>query len=216
MIKDRVFMTGLGAGLVIGALLLALMGRAEGITSNDKPTTPLNREQIEKQAKTLDLKVVESSEELLTEAEWKQVMVEKSGKLQGGSTKEPKQSEPAVKPANPEKPGTPDKTSSNSKTTKPTVKTPTAPSKSTAATTPTTTAKPKSSEVITYKIKEGNNLTEIAEGLKKAGVIANSGQFIKEAASQKVNTKLREGSYTFSDEETYKSIINKITMKPSR
>ncbi|AJS59140.1 hypothetical protein [Paenibacillus sp. IHBB 10380] len=214
MIKDRFFMTGLGAGLVIGALLLALMGKAEGLATNDKSTTPLTKEQIVEQAEVLDLKVVDSSEELLTETEWTEVMVEKSGKLQGGATEEPKQSNPAVEPTNPGEPIAPAKTSSEaSKTTKPTVKTPTAPAKS-AGTTPT--AKPKSSEVIPFRIKGGSNLTDIAKGLKKAGVITNSEQFIKEATSQKVNTKLREGSYTFSEEDTHKSIITKITTIPSR
>ncbi|HEY2491371.1 MAG TPA: hypothetical protein VGI33_00320 [Paenibacillus sp.] len=214
MIKDRFFMTGLGAGLVIGALLLALMGKAEGLATNDKSTTPLTKEQIVEQAEVLDLKVVDSSEELLTEAEWTEVMVEKSGKLQGGPTEEPKQSNPAVEPANPGEPIAPAKTSSeDSKTTKPTVKAPTTPSKS-AAITPT--AKPKSSEVIPFRIKGGSNLTEIAKGLKKAGVITNSEQFIKEATSQKVNRKLREGTYTFTEEDTHKSIITKITTKPSR
>ncbi|MGF7048772.1 hypothetical protein J2T13_003280 [Paenibacillus sp. DS2015] len=216
MIKDRFFMTGLGAGLVIGALLLALMGKAEDLVPNDKPTTPLTKEQIEEQAEALDLKVVDSSEELLTEAEWTEVMVEKSGELQGGSTEEPKQSLPAEEPSNPEKPVTPAKSDNDDNNTKnSTIKTPNAPSESTAST-PTTTVKPKSSEGISYRIREGNNLTEIAEGLKKAGVISNSEQFIKEANAQRVNRLLREGYYTFSDEETNNSIIAKITMKPSR
>lgn len=207
--KNRSFMSGLGVGLIMGAILLQLMIVGEGQVSplKDQSANDLTREEIEEKAKALDLKVTESSEQLLTEEEWKQQKLEQSSQPQGETTQVPTQATPAkevTKPSSPNEPVKKEETSSTvvspkTQTTVPT-KTPVSPSKTVAP------------QVVEYKIKKGSNLTNIAEDLEKIGVITSSDQFIKQAAEQKINRKIREGSYTFNKGESIESIISKIRL----
>lgn len=208
MMKNRSFMSGLGIGLIIGALLLQLMIVGEGQLSTSKvETIALTKEQVEEAAKVLDLKVSESSQQLLTVEEWKQQMIEESSQPQGETTKAPVK---ATKAAEPNQPSTPEKpvekvdsTSSNIQKTVP-VKTPVAPSKNEVT------------KSIAYKLKSGSNLTDVAEDLMKIGVITNKDQFIKDAVAKKINRKIRAGSYTFIKGESNESVISKIQMQSSR
>ncbi|WFR61806.1 hypothetical protein P9222_26155 [Paenibacillus amylolyticus] len=65
---------GLGSGMIIGAVLLQLatVGQNALSDSNLDPvrTTNMTKEQLETAAKSLDMKLVGSEEELFTEAEW--------------------------------------------------------------------------------------------------------------------------------------------------
>ncbi|AOZ94250.1 hypothetical protein [Paenibacillus crassostreae] len=205
MMRNRSFMFGLGLGLIIGAVLLQLMIIGEGQTSNMENVTDviLTKEQIQEKAEELDLKVVESSEELLTKEEWTQMKIEESSKLQGTTTVKPEVSEPTVVP---DEPSVPDKPIEQN-TTLDVV----SPKEPKVDRTETQTHKK-----MDYKIDKGSNLTDVAVGLEKIGVISNSNQFIKEATKQKVNTKILDGNYTFVQGESFESIISKIRIGSSR
>lgn len=204
--KNRSFMSGLGMGLIIGAVLLQLMIIGEGQFSSSvvETTSNLTREQLEEQAKALDLKVTDSSQQLLTVEEWKQQMIDESAQPQGETTEAPTQATEPDQPSTPNQPAeNADSTTSNIQKTAP-IKTPVTPAKSEVT------------NLIEYKIKSGSSLTDVANALTKMGVITNSDQFIKEAVSKKINRKIRAGSYTFIKGESYESIISKIQMQSSR
>lgn len=209
MMKNRSFMSGLGMGLIIGAVLLQLMIIGEGqlSSSEEETTSNLSREQIEEQAKALDLKVTESSQQLLTVDEWKQQMLEKSAQPQGETTKAPVKATQATEPDQPSTTDKPvektDSTTSKVQNTVP-VKTPVAHSKNDVT------------KLINYKIMSGSSLTDVAKDLTKIGVITNSDQFIKEAVSKNINRKIRAGSYIFIKGESNESVISKIQMQSSR
>jgi hypothetical protein len=209
MMMNRSFMSGLGIGLIIGAILLQLMivGESQVSQMKDQPDEDtVTREQIEEQAKTLDLKVVESSKPLLTEEEWKQLKLEESAIMEGKPIETPDQSKSAVEPVEPSSPKEP--TEKNSEKTTSKVQVPIAPS--------VIPAKTKPLEKVSYKIDKGSSLTDVAEGLEQIDVISDRNLLIKEATKQKVNTKILEGNYTFSKGESYESIISKIRIQSSR
>ncbi|OAB41364.1 hypothetical protein PGLA_16280 [Paenibacillus glacialis] len=197
--KNRSFMSGLGIGLIIGAILLQLMIMGEG---QDSPISDqsavLTREQIEENAKALDLKVTESSDE--------------STKDKGKSTEVPTKAIPATEPVQPSSPAQPvKKNESDSSSVQSTKVQSTLPTK-----TPVAPSKTDDAQAVAYKIKKGSNLKSVAEDLEKIGVIASSHQFIKQAADQKINRKIRDGSYTFYKGEDIESIISKIRIQSSR
>ncbi|WP_438350165.1 hypothetical protein ACP8HI_05725 [Paenibacillus sp. FA6] len=202
MMRSRSFMSGLGVGLIIGAALLQLMIIGEGQASlvNTQSDAILTKEQLEEKAEALDLKVVELSEQLLTEEEWKQLKLEESSNLQGKGIETPNQGEPAATPVEPSAPIEPKGKNTTSDTQSP--KEP--------------IVEPTNTEIIKYKIEKGKSLTDVAVGLEKVGVISNRDQFIKEASKQKINTKILEGHYTFTKGESYESIISKIRIESSR
>lgn len=205
MMRNRSFMFGLGLGLIIGAVLLQLMIIGERQTSNMGNPTDVNltKEQIQEKAEELDLKVVDPAEELLTQEEWTQKKIEESSKMQGATTEIPEVNEPAVVPDEPSTPNKPLEENTTIDVVSP--KTPNVDQ--------TETQTPKK---IDYKINKGSNLTDVAAGLEKIGVISNSNQFIKEATKQKVNTKILDGNYTFVQGESFESIISKIRIGSSR
>jgi hypothetical protein len=209
MNMNRSFMSGLGIGLIIGAVLLQLMivGKSQVSQMKDQPDEDtVTREQIEEQAKTLDLKVVESSKPLLTEEEWKQLKLEESANMQGESIEAPVKSKTAVEPVEPSSPVKPTEKNSVKPTSK--VKVPIAPS--------LVPVKKEPFEKVSYKINKGSSLTDVAEGLEQIDVISDRNLLIKEATKQKVNTKILEGNYTFFKGESYESIISKIRTQSSR
>lgn len=201
MIKNRVFMLGLGIGLVVGAVLLQLMLLGEQAMSHSQPQDKQwTQEQVEEAAKALDMKLVDSSEELMTEEQWKESMKQESGKMTGTPVKPPAKATKSDQPDSPQTPKKPDDVKKN----------PAAP----ALKDPVSPQKPKSTE-IQYVITGGSNLSDVANGLQKAGVIEDKQAFIDEATAQKINKFIQRGTYTFTAGEDLNSIIQKITEKPS-
>jgi len=211
--KNRSFMSGLGIGLIIGAILLQLMIMGEGqVSTTAGQSTDLTREQIEEKAKAMDLKVIESSEQLLTKEEWQQQKNELIVAPEAKSTQSPTKAKPAIEPVQPSSPEQPEKKDESTPS-----KVQSSQAQSTLPPkTPVTPTKEKVTQVVDYKIKKGSNLTTIANDLEKIGVIGNSDQFIKQAVEQKINRKIREGSYTFTKGENIESIISKIRIQSSR
>ncbi|MNP20314.1 hypothetical protein D3C76_1128810 [compost metagenome] len=166
MMRNRSFLSGLGIGLIMGAVLLQLMnvGTQQAAQMNNLSEVTLTKEQIEEKAKSLDLKVVESSEELLTAEEWKQKKIDESSKMQGNPVESPDQSESVVEPTEPTNPAEP--TEKSSKTTSE-VQVPNKPSASIS----TTTKVEQPLVKVSYKIEKGSSLTDVAEGLKRVNVI---------------------------------------------
>lgn len=218
MFRNRHFMLGLGAGLIIGAFLLQIMNIGQG--QQNKPVTI---EQVQQAAEKLNLKVVGEDEQLLTEEEWEAKLEQKAEEeAAAGEKAQPKQPEAPESPSPPQEPQSDSgKASDPSSTSKSEAAAPTAPMQ------PDTTA-PKTVEsadpavvkkpvpvTVKYKIAYGDSLTAVADGLKQAGVISSSEAFIKEASKRGINTKIRTGTYSFQIGEKYSSIITKITAKPS-
>lgn len=203
MIKNRSFMTGLGIGLLLGALLLQLMIVGQGKESGSNTAAPLklSKEQLQQQADAMNLQVFGPEDKLMTEDEWKQQMVEQSAKPQGSGTNSPEAGSPAVSPEKPGQPTTPGAVDKQSPPGEPAAKNPKSP-----------TSPP--IQTIELQITKGSNLEDVAGKLKKAGVISDSGAFIQKGRSQKMSTKIQTGKYTFTPGEDLNSIINKITTKP--
>ena len=90
MIKNRSFLMGLGIGITACAFVLQLaligQGAAEG---NEKNV--LSRSELEEQAKTLNLKVYDAQDEVMTEEEWTGLQAEGAISEQ---TKEPQNEKP--------------------------------------------------------------------------------------------------------------------------
>lgn len=201
MIKNRNFIFGLGIGLILGAVLLQLMILGErSMTSLQPQDEPMTREQVEQEAKALNLKVVDDAEELMTEQEWKEKIKKDSGNMNGTSVVPPSKADVTEKPDSPQTPEKPEKNTTNTKT--PVVKEPSTP-KSTAP------------AQIRYVITKGSNLSNVADGLEQVGVITDKQAFIKAATVKKINQNIQTGTFTFIAGEDYDSIIKKISEKPS-
>lgn len=199
--KNRIFMLGLGLGLVIGALLLQLMQlgqRHEQLNNLD-----LTAEQLQQAAQKLDLQVVDASEELLTEAQWE----ERSATAEDGQEEQSEGSaeleqQQSKEPQLPEEPGAPSEPAD--KTT----------GKAAPAAAPKEPAPIKEPvTLIPITIKNGSNLTDVAQALKAAGIISSQEQFIKKASARKLNTKIQSGSYSFKAGEDMDVILTQITTK---
>ncbi|MEK5475873.1 hypothetical protein NYE70_02865 [Paenibacillus sp. FSL R5-0407] len=194
MIRNRQFMTGLGIGLIVGALLLQIMMIGQG--PNGKLQT---KEQIEQAAAALNLKVVSADQELLTEEEWQEKAEQEQAGLDEGI-----ESEDPLDPSNPDAPNTPGAPDD-----------PDLPGGKGAVSVPETTspASPKEPDkaTVTYKISHGSTLTGVAEGLLKAGVISDKEAFLQAAKDKKINYKVRTGTFTFEQGEDFSSIISKIS-----
>ena len=202
MIKNRVFMLGLGIGLIIGAVLLQLMFMGQRSMSTEQPPDKQwTKEQLEEGAKALGVKVVEDSEELMSEEQWKAKMKTEGGKMTGTPAVPPSQPAESEEPNSPQTPEKPDKTKNNT-TSSPTIEEPSAPKETSPA-------------QIRFVITDGNNLSHVADGLKKAGVITDKQAFINEATVKRINTHIQTGTYTFTAGESAQSIIHKISAKPS-
>lgn len=190
MIRNRSFMLGLGAGLIAGALLLQLMLIGQG--SFSKPQT---REEVERAAALLDLKVVEEHEELMTKEEW-----EAQGRQ--GSEDEPDGDTPSVtSPESPEAPVPPSSPSAGDETDE---------TKSDDSNL-TGELPNQGSSYIEYKISGGTTLSGVADGLLRNGIISDKDEFLKLATDQKINYTVRAGTYQFIAGEDYNSIIKKLS-----
>ncbi|GGH17796.1 hypothetical protein [Paenibacillus segetis] len=206
MIKNRHFMLGLGVGLIIGALLLQVMMIGQG-----QPRNLSTMEQVQQAAAELNLKVVKNTEELLTEEEWK-AKSQDAALSNGEDEKEASTLDPN-EPATPESPLTPTSPQEpegeiDSNVSKPDEK------KITSPDSPNSPDEPEP-VVVEYKIRSGATLSNVASGLKKAGVISDESAFIKKASAKGVNRKLQVGTYNFTIGEDFNSIISKITLKSS-
>lgn len=196
MIRNRHFMTGIGIGLILGALLLQVMLIGQGQTGKLQ-----TREQIEQAAAFLDLKVIDNDQELLTEEEWEAQKSEEHG--DGDQSTEPKTPESPDPPAIP---STPDSVNPS----EPEASDRPDPAGVHDTTAPTSPQEPSTASV-EYKIASGSTLSQVADGLLQAGVISDKEAFLKEAQAKKINYKVRAGTFTFELGEKYDSIISKIS-----
>lgn len=198
MIKNRTFMMGLGAGLVLGALLLQLMLVGErSMTSGEE--REWSKEQVVKAAESLNLQVVESSDELMTEEQWEENKKKKKNESQGTSAESPSRPSDAGTPESPKKPASPKISKSPADSPDPDAKEPSVPKDPTPA-------------EIAYVIKRGN-LADVAKGLQNAGVIKDKEAFIKAATAKGINKFIQQGTFYFTPGEDVNSIIAKISMK---
>ncbi|MEF2965183.1 hypothetical protein V3851_05000 [Paenibacillus sp. M1] len=191
MIRNRQFMLGLGSGLIAGALLLQVMMIGQGQGSGLQ-----TKKQVEQAAASLNLKVVESDQELLTEEEWR-------AKTEEGQAEAGQEAEQTDIPV-PDTPDTPAEPQAPEALDKPGVDA-----------VPETAAPPEPTEPkqasVEYKIAYGSTLTAVAEGLFQSGVISDKDAFLQEAKKRKINSKVRTGTFTFQVGEDYDSIIAKIS-----
>ncbi|PQP80636.1 hypothetical protein C0Q44_25700 [Paenibacillus sp. PCH8] len=199
---------GLGSGMIVGAVLLQLatVGQNALSDSNLDPeqTANITKEQLETAAKSLDMKLVGSEEELYTEAEWVEKKKQESSKLQGTTATEPGTVTPTKTPAEPEKPQQPAGSASKEQKEITQPKT----------TEPSTPSNPKEATV-SFKVRSGNSLAIVAGNLQTAGIVDDAQAFIKAGKAERINTKIQVGTYALEKGESFKSIIAKITKEPS-
>lgn len=199
---------GLGSGMIIGAVLLQLatVGQNALSDSNLDPeqTANMTKEQLETAAKTLDMKLVGSEEELYTEAEWVAKKKQESSELQGSTATPPKTATSTETPAEPENPQEPaaSEVEGQKEITEP------------KTTEPVTPSNPKGATV-SFKVRSGNSLAIVAANLKTAGIVDDAQAFIKAGKAERINTKIQVGTYALEKGESFKSIIAKITKEPS-
>jgi len=187
---------GIGSGMITGAILLQLatVGQKALSDSNLEPVQRDNwtKEKLETAAKSLDMKLVGTQDELYTEAEWVSKKKQESSQMQGKSAEKPQQTTSAAEPTEPMQPQT-DQPKTN---------------------TPVTPTKP-NGPAVTFKVRSGNSLVMVAENLKEAGIVDDAQAFIKAGKSQGINKKIQVGTYSLEKGESFKSIIAKITKEPS-
>lgn len=199
MLKNRTFMLGMGTGMIAGALLLQLAIIGQGQSQGADASRELTREEVETAAQRLGLQVSDSTEPLMTEEQWRQKAIEKGSKTPEEPAA-PDSADAASAPKVPQQPQT-----GNPETA--------APLMGNKVQAPEKPAAPEAPP-IRYRIVPGSNLSSVAKGLQKAGVIADADAFQKAANEQKINTKIRSGTYSFREGETFSSIITKITTPP--
>ncbi|WP_431089389.1 endolytic transglycosylase MltG [Paenibacillus sp. 8b26] len=214
MIKNRSFMLGMGTGLITGALLLqlAMIGQGQSQPSSVDPKN-MTREQLEEAAAGLNLQISDSSDPKMTEEEWRNKVIKEGNKTPVA----PKKAEAAQIPSTPKKPAssTPSAASKPSASTS-ALQSPDKPqTKGSSATTTPDMPKHPATPQVQYSIASGSNLRSVASGLQKAGVVSDASAFEAEAKAQRINTKIRTGTYEFTKGEDFGSIITKITKKPS-
>lgn len=199
---------GLGSGMIVGAVLLQLatVGQNALSDSNLDPEQPANwtKEQLETAAKSLDLKLVGSEEELYTESEWVEKKKQESSELQGTTATSPETVTSAETPAEPEEPQQPTASEGEKQQEVNQPKT----------TEPSTPSNPKAATV-SFKVRSGNSLAIVAGNLEKAGIVDDAQAFIKAGKAERINTKIQVGTYALEKGESFKSIIAKITKEPS-
>lgn len=205
MIKNRSFMLGMGSGLIAGAMLLQLV-----ISSG---AAPLTKDQVVKGAAKLNLKVTDETAKLLTAEEWK------ANSEATIVTPAPSEAAVAVSPSPAASPLTAGEPSAATAPKEPV--TPSQPAKvevqqpkvtAPSSITTVTPAPPNitTSGTISVKIPNGTTLTETANLLAKAGVIQDKSIFLQAANERKVNKIIQYGTYSFADDESISTIIDKL------
>ena len=185
MMKNRSFLMGLGIGIAACALILKLALIGQG-AAEENAKNVLSRTELEEQAATMNLKVYDVKDKVMTEEEWAEQKGARLEETESGAVTE-----------SPEKPKVPQN------------ETPDEPKQPTSE----KKAEP-STEVVRYKVIQGATLNDVADHLTSLHVIQNPEAFLKEANRQKINRKIQTGTYEFKQNESTNSIIKKITAAP--
>lgn len=185
MMKNRSFLMGLGIGIAACAFILKLALIGQG-AAEEKAMNVLSRTELEEQAATMNLKVYDVKDKVMTEEEWAEQKGVRLEETESGTATE-----------SPDKPKVPQ----NEAPDEP--KQPTSEKK----------AEP-STEVVKYKVIQGATLNDVADHLTSLHVIQDLDAFLKEANRQKINRKIQTGTYEFQQNESTNSIIKKITAAP--
>ncbi|OAX49559.1 endolytic transglycosylase MltG [Paenibacillus sp. AD87] len=201
---------GLGSGMIVGAVLLQLATVGQNALSESSldpelATANLTKEQLEAAAKSMDMKLVASDDELYTEAEWVNKKKQESSELQGKTATAPEATDSAVKPEQPDNPKQPvnNESDKQNEVTQPeTIE-------------PSTLNSPEVAATVSFKVRSGNSLAIVAGNLEKAGIVDSAQAFIKAGRAERINTKIQVGTYDLEKGESFKSIIAKITKEPS-
>lgn len=201
---------GLGSGMIVGAVLLQLATVGQNALSESSldpelATANLTKEQLEAAAKSMDMKLVASDDELYTEAEWVNKKKQESSELQGKTATAPEATDFAVKPEQPDNPKQPvnNESDKQNEVTQPeTIE-------------PSTPNSPEVAATVSFKVRSGNSLAIVAGNLEKAGIVDSAQAFIKAGRAERINTKIQVGTYDLEKGESFKSIIAKITKEPS-
>lgn len=201
---------GLGSGMIVGAVLLQLATVGQNALSEsnldpDVATANLTMEQLETAAKSMDMKLVASDDELYTETEWVAKKKQESSEMQGEAATAPEAAKSAEKPEQPENPQQPATNESGKQNEVNQPKT----------TEPSTPNNPEAAATVTFKVRSGNSLAIVAGNLEKAGIVDSAQAFIKAGRAERINTKIQVGTYDLEKGESFKSIIAKITKEPS-
>lgn len=187
MMKNRSFLMGLGIGIAACAFILKLALIGQGV-SEENAMNDLSRTELEEQAATMNLKVYDAKDKVMTEEEWAK---------QKGAREEKTESGAGTAAESPDKPNVPQ----NEAPDEP--KQPTSEKKTEPST-----------EVVKYKVIQGATLNDVADHLTSLHVIQDVEAFLKEANRQKINRKIQTGTYEFKQNESTDSIIKKITSAP--
>ncbi|MCG7382531.1 peptidase [Paenibacillus sp. ACRRY] len=200
---------GIGTGMIIGAVLLQLATVGQNALSDssletDSAAANLTKEELESAAKSMDLKLVGTEDELYTEAEWVQKKKQESSEMQGETAAAPEKTEDT---SNPEAPTEPQQPASGANESPNNVSEP----KATEPSSPNTPQK----ATVTFRVRSGNSLAIVAGNLEKAGIVDDAESFIKAGKAERINTKIQVGTYALEKGESFESIIAKITKEPS-
>ncbi|GMK40752.1 hypothetical protein PCCS19_38080 [Paenibacillus sp. CCS19] len=193
MLKDRRFLTGLGAGIVAGALLLQLMTMGQqtaelpGADSSDQPiyTEQEVEQMIEKAKAEAKAEANAAASDTSKQAEEEQVK----------SPEEPTAPNPPAKPEEateaqqPEQPSAPDAGSASE-------------GKEQAATI----------KQVVIRIEPGANLTSTAKLLADNGLIASESKFISKMKNDK--KLVRAGYFAFKGEPSLDEVVKTLTSQP--
>ncbi|MHA6529228.1 hypothetical protein [Paenibacillus sp. BAC0078] len=211
MIKNRSFMFGLGAGLIIGALLLQLMISAGA--------APMSKEQLVKEAAKLNLTVADkAAEDQAEEGQAAEQGKQDAAKdnsasaLPSGSAQpsaSPKAS-PAASPKAASKPTAASTPAEPAAPSSPVSSAAAKPQVKASPVSPPSTPEPVAAGTVSVKIPNGITLTETADLLIEAGVVKEKEKFLKTAKDRKANTRIQYGSYSFAKGESINSIIDKL------
>ncbi|MET3942800.1 hypothetical protein ABIC22_005612 [Paenibacillus sp. PvP094] len=202
---------GIGTGMIIGAVLLQLATVGQNALSDSSLETDpaataanLTKEELELVAKSMDLKLVGTEDELYTEAEWVQKKKQESSEMQGETAAAPKKAEDTSDPAAPTEPQQPASSGNESpnNVSEPKAAEPSSPNTPQKAT-------------VTFRVRSGNSLAIVAGNLEKAGIVEDAQAFIKAGKAERINTKIQVGTYALEKGESFESIIAKITQEPS-
>ncbi|MEO2204037.1 peptidase [Paenibacillus pabuli] len=200
---------GIGTGMIVGAVLLQLATVGQNALSDssletEPATANMTKEELESAAKSMDLKLVGTEDELYTEAEWVEKKKQESSEMQGETAAAPEKAEDTSDPEAPKQPQQPASSGNESPNN---VSEP----KATEPSSPNTPQK----AAVTFRVRSGNSLAIVAGNLEKAGIVDDAQAFIKAGKAERINTKIQVGTYALEKGESFESIIAKITKEPS-
>ncbi|RKP55486.1 hypothetical protein D7Z26_09890 [Cohnella endophytica] len=184
MHKYRSWLMGLGIGIVIGASMLQLILLAKDQVKQVE-ATPISRERLNEEAVKEGLVLLTQNE---LDAKLKQAAKESKGTEQSEASPSPSSSpsptpSPSSSPEASEKPDQKDEQPSSSS----------------------------SEEKLTLYVSPGMTLTEVANDLKKLGLIGDVNGFIKHA--KPISKKMNVGNAIFVGKPTYQQIMDELARK---